>query len=350
MAGLSFDAARREVRRGKITAVYYLTGSEDVLKDEMVAAIVDAAIDPSSRDFNLDVRSAADLDGETLNALIETPPLLAARRVVVIRGLEQWRPNAKVWDVLRRYLKQPSPTTVLVLVHGATHGDDPGIVAAAIHIVLEPLSGDELRAWAAAKAQAAGLTLEPAALVHLLQAVGEDLAQLASEIAKLAGALGGDRAVTVEQVAAFVGVRHGETLQDWVGAVMERDVVRAARLVDIVLPQAGVNGVRMLTALGTELVGLRLAVALADQGVSGPRLRQAVFQELRAARPPGIRDWADRASTWAASAVRWTGVELDRAIDAAFVADLALKSTTVSDERGILRGLVLSLCPQDAAA
>ncbi|HEX9581946.1 MAG TPA: DNA polymerase III subunit delta [Gemmatimonadales bacterium] len=350
MAGLSFDAARREVRRGKLAAVYYLTGPEDILKDEMVSAIVDAAVDPSSRDFNLDLRSAGDLDGETLHALIETPPLLATRRVVVVRGLEQWRRNAKVWDVLRRYLMAPSPTTVLVLLHAAPDGADPAIAAQATHVVLERLTPDELTAWAATTAQAAGLLLDPAALAHLLHAVGQDLAQAASEIAKLAAAIGGDRAVTVEEVAAFVGIRHGETQRDWVEAVAARDAVRAAQLVDIVLPQAGVTAVRMVAALGTELVGLRLAVALAEQGMTGPRLRQALFQELRTTRPPGMGDWGERASQWAATAARWTGPDLDRAIEAAYAADVALKSTTVSDERGILRGLVLSLHAREVAA
>ena len=349
MAPLQFDAARREIGRGDIAHVYYVTGSEDMLKDELVSAVVDATLDPASRDFNLDVRSAADLDGESLNALIETSPMLAERRVVVLRGLEQWRRNAKVWDVLRRYLRAPAPGTVLLLLHGDNEVD-PGIAAASTHVEPKPLAGDELREWASARAASRGIRLLPDALAHLVEAVGDDLAQLASEMDKLAAALGGERPVTTDQVAAFVGIRHGETLQDWVTAVLERDVVRAVALVEVVLPQSGVTAVRMVTALGTELVGLRLAAALAAQGTAGGRLKQALLQELRAARPSGVRDWSERAQSWANAVTRWTLAELDAAIEAAFDADVALKSTTVSDERGILRGLVLSLRRKEVAA
>jgi DNA polymerase-3 subunit delta len=349
MAGLSFDAARREVRRGNLARVYYLTGAEDILKDELAAAIVDAAVEPGARAFNLDIRSAGDLDGEALNALIETPPILSDRRVVIVRGLEQWRRNARVWEVLRRYLRNPAPTTVLVLIHGGGDGDEAGIAADTTHVVLDPLPADDLGAWATARAEASGVRLEPAALAHLLQVTGGELAQVASELAKLAAGVGSDRAVTADEVAAFVGVRHGETLPDWVRAVTNRQTVEAARLVDIVLPQAG-GAVRMLAALGTELVGVRLAIALTEQGITGQRLRQALFQELRAARPQGIGSWSERAAEWAAAAARWSGAELDRAIEAAYAADLALKSPTVSDEEGILRGLVLALHARDAAA
>src|SRR2546426_12797367 len=64
---------------------------------------------------NVDQRSAADLDPEAFHTLVNTPPLLAATRAVVIRGLEQLRKTTKVRQELVRYLDSPSPTTLLVL-------------------------------------------------------------------------------------------------------------------------------------------------------------------------------------------------------------------------------------------
>jgi hypothetical protein len=99
MPAASFASVRSSLERGKLVPVYYLTGDEEVLKDELVDAIVDSAVDPSNRDFNLDVRSAADLDGESFHALVETPPLLAERRAAVVRNLEQWRKNSATVDI-----------------------------------------------------------------------------------------------------------------------------------------------------------------------------------------------------------------------------------------------------------
>src|SRR2546427_13091990 len=90
MAALTLDALLRNPKKGApvLDPVYLLHGDEDVLKDEAIRALVDATVG-SSRDFNLDVRFAPDLTPESFHALVNTPPMLADRRAVVIRGVEQ---------------------------------------------------------------------------------------------------------------------------------------------------------------------------------------------------------------------------------------------------------------------
>src|SRR5438094_6163546 len=101
MAVVTFDALLRGLKQGGTpAAVYYLHGDEDVLKDEAIRALVDRVLDAGARDFNLDQRSAADLDPEAFYSLVNTPPLLAAVRVVVLRGVEDVRKTSKVRQAL----------------------------------------------------------------------------------------------------------------------------------------------------------------------------------------------------------------------------------------------------------
>src|SRR3989304_3159231 len=79
----TFEFVHRSVKRGEIAPIYYLTGDADVLKDDLVAMIVDAALESTARDFNLDVRAAGDLDAAALHTLVGTFPVLAERRGVV---------------------------------------------------------------------------------------------------------------------------------------------------------------------------------------------------------------------------------------------------------------------------
>ena len=346
----SFESVHRSVKRGEIAPIYYLTGDADVLKDDVVTAIVDAALEPAARDFNLDVRVAGDLDPETLHTLVETLPILAERRVVVIKALEQWRKNARTWEVLRRYVARPSPSTVLILVHGAGETPDAGLARAGTHVEVAVPGPDTIRRWVADRARRAGIEIDAEAVEHLVRAVGPDLAHLGMEVEKLAAACGDARPVTAAEVAQMVGVNRGETVEDWVDAVSSRDVLRALALTDVVLPQAGVTAVRMLIALGTELVGLRLARALAGGGLAGPRLERGLLDQLRRARPMGVRNWEAQARSWASAAPHWTADELDQAIRATYEADRALKSTTVSDDRATLRSLLLTLGAGRAAA
>ena len=83
----SFDAFSRLVKGGEIPPAVYLYGEEDVLKDEVVRAIVDRVIDPALRDFNYDQRSAGQVDPESVETLCNTLPMMADRRLVVIRAV-----------------------------------------------------------------------------------------------------------------------------------------------------------------------------------------------------------------------------------------------------------------------
>ena len=342
MGALSYDALLRSLKPGATPdPVYYFHGDEDVLKDEAVRALVELVVDPSARDFNLDRRSAADLDPGAFHSLVNTPPMLAPRRVVVLRGLEDLKKTSKARQEVLRYLAAPSPTTVLLLVQGAGTPPDPELARGATTVAVEPLPPARVLKWMAHQARQLRLRLEPDAAELLAAAVGNDLGALAQELGKLS-ALAIGRSATRDDVAALVGVRQGETLQDFVDAALERRAAAAARLVEPVLEQAGMTGVRMVTALGTAVLGTALARAELDRGTTSPRLESVVLSAVRAARPWGVGNWQDTASRWARWATLWSAAELRGALRLALTVDRALKSSTVTDERGILMQLVLA--------
>jgi DNA polymerase-3 subunit delta len=347
-ASLTFDTAYRRIRRDELDPVYYLTGDEDILKDELIALLADRVVEPSMREFNMDVRMAADLDGEALHALVETPPMLAARRMVVLRHVDQWRKNAKVWQVLERYLEQPSPTTVLVVTAAAGAKPHAPLARRSAHIEIGPLRPERLAKWVGMRAERAGLALDDDGAEHLIAAVGADLAQLGMEIEKLAAAADG-REAGADLVAELVGVRRGETAEDWVTAVLQRDVRHAASSVRHVLAASGNTGVRLVAMLGTSLVGVRIARSLIDAGRNGKDLERGIMEHLRAARPVGLGSWGKVATLWARAANRWSDAELDMASRIALEADQALKSTTIADEAGILTDMLLRMSAREAA-
>jgi len=313
MAAVTLDALLRGLKKGAPLPelVYLLHGDEDVLKDEAIRALVDRTVG-SSRDFNLDVRFAPDLTPEAFHALVNTPPMLAERRAVVIRGVEQLgKRKTKLRDEVVRYLASPNPTTLLVLVVAA--GEEPDATLAA--------DATEL----------------------LLKAVGNDLSTLSRELEKLASltAGAGGRLVTADDVSNLVGVRRDETVFDFVEAALERRVARAAQLVEPVLEQAGMSGVKILSLLGTHLVGTALARAERDRGVHPARLPDTIYRQMQGVRPYGMRSYKEEAARWTAWSGLWTTRELGRALRAALAADNALKTATVSDDRGIITQLVL---------
>src|SRR6266545_3467435 len=195
MGAVSFDALLRSLKQGSQGgpreagrgAVYYLHGDEEVLKDEAIRALVDRALEPGTHDFNFDQRSAADLEPQTFHTLVNTPPMLAARRAVVIRGLEDLKKASKVRQELVRYLGAPNPSTLLILVQGAGDPPDPELARAATTVAAEPLAPARVHQWVADRAARLPLALAPDAAEQLVRAVGHDLGALAQELEKLAG-------------------------------------------------------------------------------------------------------------------------------------------------------------------
>jgi len=342
MAALSFDALLRALKHGDPDPVYYLHGEEDVLKDEAIRALVDRAVPSEGRDFNLDVRSAAGLDPEAMHALLNTLPMLAERRAVVLRGVEQLRKKSKPRDALLAYLDHPNPTTLLVLVQADAEAPEADLASRATAVATQRLPPERAIRWVSHAAPTIGVAVDPAAAELLVGSVGADLGALRQELTKLASLVNG-RAATTEDVTTLVGVRRGETLQDLIDAALEPAPARAARLVDPVLQQSGMTGVRMVGALGTALVGAALARGELDRGTPRVRLGDTLFRHLLAARPFGLRGYKVEAAQWATWGEHWTAGALDRALRLALAADLALKTTGVSDEGGVIRQLVLSL-------
>ncbi len=269
MPAQTFDAFFRSLAKGAPAPAYYFHGPEDLLKDEALRAILDRALDPSLRDFNLDQRGAAQLDADALFGLCTSLPMMAERRVVVLREVEALKRKPKVRAALLDYLSRPAPDTVLVLIQGSNEeNEDKEIAKAAVTVACEPLPTDRVLKWLDRRAKAAGVELPEDAAQHLVRAVGGELATLAAELEKLA-ALPSGEPVTVERIGELVGVRHGETSFDWRDAVLDDRTGPAVRLLGPLLDQPGNSGVKLVTMLGTTMIGVGVARSHYDRRLRG---------------------------------------------------------------------------------
>lgn len=351
----SWDDLYKTTRKGTLPAAVYLFGTEDPLKDEALQELLDRTLDPGLRDFNLDSRSAASLDSDDVHTLLTTLPMMADRRVVVIRDVESWNKRARGKQAVLSWLARPTPETLLILIEGAPDptkekpaAADAELAKFAYAVNCERLPPDRAIRWVVKEAGRLGLELAPDAVEHMVGVWNAELGPLRSELGKLAGLAGGEP-ISLERVSRFLGVRRGETLNDWRDAVMNGDAGRAATMLPRLLEQPGVSGVKLLNALGQSLVGTALARALRDDGKRGRTLESAVFESLRRARLWGM-DYRSTASAWSRWSEGWTAERLRHGIAAAIAADQALKETTISGDAGILTDLVLQLAPPARAA
>ena len=344
MAASSLKILRDAIKRRSFDGAYYIVGEDDYQKDDAVKQLVAASLDSGSREFNLDIWKASELDAERLGILVGTPPMFADRRVVVLRDAAGLKKDAR--RVLEKYFERPASDLLLIMTAAAGSKHDPFLVSKATVLDFDLLTGDRIPKWIGHHARSEmGLAISEPAIELLQAAVGNDLHQLANELDKLASFVdsrGGE--IGEDDVAAIVGVRRGETQADLLDAVADRNVTRALELVPHILAQPKTTAVSIVMSLTTQMLAISWGRAKLDEGVARSRLGSEYFDLLRETGAFTGRSWGSASAMWTRAADKWTQPALRIALDSLLEADIALKESKVSSEEQLLAGVVLSIC------
>jgi len=336
-------ALRAAIKDLTFAPAYYFHGEDDYLKNEELRRLIDAAVDPATRDFNFETVRGADIDAEMLGSILGTPPMMADRRMIVIRDVNALKKDARA--VLEAYLKSPAPDLVLVLLSSSGVKVDKGLLGAASALEFEPLRGNRVPKWITYYVEHdLGSTITEGAVTLLQEAVGTDLAQLKVELDKTSSFTGGG-AINEAAVSAVVGVRPGETMGDFLDAVAQRDAGRALGMITTVLEQPKSSAVTMIMALTSQMLVIGWGQAARARGTPPGRLSNELFTLLKESGSVFTgRSWGEFVSTCARASDTWTAEAIDEALAALLDCDSAIKETRLSSDEQLLGTLVLRLC------
>jgi DNA polymerase III subunit delta len=328
MPVLNSERLTRQLREGAGGGVFFLTGEEEHQKGAAARAIIQAHLDPATRDFNLDEVRGTDVTPERLGSLIQTPPMMADWRVVVVRDAHGLAVSATMRSILESVVTAPPLGLALVLLAdiGTSKAKIWNTVRKHATTVDFPrLSDADLPGWLMSWAREVGLTLEVDAARALGAAVGPDLAAAVREMEKLRDYLGDRTTITREDVLALVGTIPRQDRWEWIDIVAERRFERARAGLPVLLDM-GETGVGLVIALANQL--LRIAVC---QG--GGR------SALEASLPLNQRWLARRVEGQARG---WTAALVEDGLDHLRRADRLLKSAPLSDLQ-VMEELLLRL-------
>jgi DNA polymerase III subunit delta len=210
------DASER-ARRGELLPIYLLLGEERLLRDEAQSAIVKAALAGGLAEFNTDKFTAGETDVEKILGATRTVPMMAKKRVVLVRGLERWDASAggegkedgKVapLDRIAEYAKAPIDSTCLLLVAQKLDGRRK-IVALAkkegFIVDCAQVEGRKVPAWVRQRAKSKGHEIAPDVCELISEIAGPDLSYLDDVIERLSLYVGKDAPITEEAVSTCV--------------------------------------------------------------------------------------------------------------------------------------------------
>lgn len=249
-----------------LSPVYLLAGEEGYFIDRALARILDRALAGAPRDFNLDVFYAKDTKAGTVALQASTLPMMAERRVVVLKEADRLKDMEPILD----YLGSPAPETVLVLV--AENADRsreeklsrPAAKAGSVVHFYHPLES-ELTRWIKVLAREAGYTVEDGAAAYLKEVLGGNLALIEAELNKVFNFLGPRKAVTYDDVKESVGDFGMPLVFDLIDAVADK---RPGEAVDM-LARLLREGEPPLMLLGMMAGHWRRLIAAKERAMSG---------------------------------------------------------------------------------
>jgi DNA polymerase III subunit delta len=333
---LSADPLQRSLQKAGHGGVFFLHGDDEFHKEEASRSLVEAHLDPGTRDFNFDPLRGSEVDVERLASILATPPMMAEWRVVLLRETEALASSARARDVLLDVARTPPPGLALVLTATlpertrARFYKDLEALARSFHF--PAVSPNDVPGWLMARAKEHhGFELDEDAARALGAAVGTDLGVLTQELSKLASFTGEHRRVSREDVEA-AGIRlPRQDRWQWFDRVGERRFGEALDSLGVLLGQ-NESGVGLVAGLGTHL--LRLAVA----AHGGQKALERVLE--------GNQQWLARRLV--PQARRWRPSELDDALLDLLRVDRLLKSSGLSDEALLEEWLLARMVAQEA--
>lgn len=227
------------------TPVRMILGDEGLLVQEAEQRAVIDAFGGGPAGFNHAVYTAGSGVEGALD-LARTQPMMAKRRVVVIRELEKAPPE--LLDAIAAYLDSPNPSTLLLLVGTklpeASGGVDRGRRLENRLKKMEAVQRFQSKdqhpiGFATDHAARLGCTLDRRAAELLVELVGSDLGRLRMEVDKASAWLGGKGTIHIAAVEAVSSPVAEAVVWDLTDAILVGDTNRALATTHRMLEDAG---------------------------------------------------------------------------------------------------------------
>lgn len=231
-----FNSFLNSLKSDNRLPIYIIAGEEDFFVNRALG-YAKTIIPEELRDFNYTLLYGEDISIEKLINAVREYPMMAEKRVVVVKNLQQVQGfQAKDGqDLLLSYLKSPNPTTILIL------SDAKAINKRSAVGKFLTKSNSNQQFFASDRVQENQLTqwvldwtknhhkktIDIAAAELLWGLSGNDLVQLTAEIDKLVSYVGEESVISSEHVKKAVGQHKAFTLFEIKDAILSANIEAA---------------------------------------------------------------------------------------------------------------------------
>ena len=354
---MSYEAIEKAWKAGKPAPVYVFHGEEEFLRSELLHQAADLLVpDESTRSFNFDLLYGADTTTAQVISLAQGYPMMADRRVVIVReadkilrakpaGSEERGGRGKKkkggdQDPLAAYLEKPNPDCVLIFdtpkLGPKNQSPFRELVAKAEIVEFPVMKEGEAANWIRARAKKEGWSLSEGAARLLVGHLGTSLRSHANELEKLI-TYAGDRKEIVEQdVEKVVGASREHNVFELTKAIGQGNK-RLAMTIALRMLSADKDQIHlMFVMLSRYIEQLTIARELAEKGQGEREIAEAL--ELRGGAVYFVKETI-------AAARRFSRERLDHALKTIIQAEESTRSAAGGNKELIVEKLILGVVP-----
>ena len=182
---------KQDLKNHTVGSLYVIGGEEAYLKQHYLAALDKEVVDETFRDFNYTVFEGASLTAEDLRDTVDSFPMMADRRIIVVKDLDIFKPTAALKDELPAILSDLPEFVCLVFYYDTIElkPDKRTKLYASIAKTgcianFSQLERHDLIPWVKRHVRAAGKQIDNDTCDYLLFICGTSMTNLLSEIEK----------------------------------------------------------------------------------------------------------------------------------------------------------------------
>jgi DNA polymerase-3 subunit delta len=328
-----YHLVEKSLNEQKFSPLYFFHGDEPYLIQQAVQYVKACALHGSPADFNFSAYYAADAEISQVRDEVETLPMMAARRVVLLREVQDL--SDREWDQLTPLFEAPVDSTVFILAGSKMDKRKrffKQLLDSSVSVEFKKPFENQIPGWIKHICKGHELSISEEAVQLLHRLVGNQLSEIEAEVKKLAEYVGEKKHVELEDVAQCVSRKREENVFDLAESIAFGDRVRSLEQLVQLLDQ-GQSEIGIVQLVARHMRILMMVRQGQDQGLAGQKL--ATYAQVPSYY---LNDYLKQAKVW-------TMRKLESALVVLAETDKALKSSPMSAHIW-LENLVLKICSQ----
>jgi DNA polymerase III subunit delta len=229
----TYDDIMRDLKGNVFAPIYILMGEESYYIDQISNYVQTHALPADQQAFDQTVVFGADVSGSQIADLAMQFPMMAAKRVIIVKEAQGLRSMEK----LERYAQNPQSRTILVICYKNGVLNKRSKLVSAVEKSGVVFESKKLREWQLpghirSYLQAKKISIDDKSAAMIADNIGADLNRLYSELDKLVISLpSGESRVTPEMVERNIGVSKDFNSFELRDAIVNRNVLKANMII-----------------------------------------------------------------------------------------------------------------------